>query len=100
MAIGKRQGQRQEELWIPTGELARSPGHPFYEQVNRLLGEADFDLFVEQLFRGPRRFRRLRGIKNNPARLALYKSNIGECEPAHLVYARDHFVQAIVHVQF
>ena len=49
MAIGKRKGQRQEELWVATNDLARSPGHPFYEQVNRMLAEAGFDPFVEEL---------------------------------------------------
>jgi hypothetical protein len=29
-------------------ELARSPGHPFYERLNRVLAEADFDAFVER----------------------------------------------------
>ncbi len=49
MAIGKRKGERQDELWIATSELTRSPGHPFYERVNRLLAEAKFDRFVEEL---------------------------------------------------
>jgi transposase len=49
MAIGKRGAGRQEELWIPSSDLARSPGHPFYERVNKLLAEADFDEFVEGL---------------------------------------------------
>ena len=49
MAIGKRIGDRQEELWIATADLARSAGHPFYEQVNRLLAEARFDEYVEKL---------------------------------------------------
>lgn len=49
MAIGKREAGRQEELWIPSTDLARSPGHPFYERVNKLLAEAGFDEFVEEL---------------------------------------------------
>jgi hypothetical protein len=32
-------------------ELPRSPGHPFYERVNGVLGEAGFDRFVEDLCR-------------------------------------------------
>ena len=43
----KRKKPRQSELWVATGELARSPGHPFYERLNRLLGEHGFDEFVE-----------------------------------------------------
>ena len=49
MAAGKRKKERQEELWVATTELARSPGHPFYERVNRLLDEPGFDEFVEEL---------------------------------------------------
>ena len=39
--------ERQEELWIPTCTLARSASHPFYERLNQLLAEHDFDRFVE-----------------------------------------------------
>ena len=47
MAIGKRKSTRQQDLWVATSELTRSPGHPFYERVNRLLAGAGFDAFVE-----------------------------------------------------
>ncbi len=47
MAMGKRKG-RQGGLWIATSDLARSPGHPFYECLNRLLAEHGFDEFVEE----------------------------------------------------
>jgi transposase len=53
MAMGTRQGrQRTEDLWIPTSELAMPAGHPFYERLNRLLEEHDFDSFVEDKCRG------------------------------------------------
>jgi hypothetical protein len=29
MSMRKRPTQHQADLWIATGELARSPGHPF-----------------------------------------------------------------------
>lgn len=48
MSMKKRKGERQPDLWVATTELARSPGHPFYERLNRVLGEAGFDAFVEQ----------------------------------------------------
>jgi hypothetical protein len=35
------------ELWIPTCTLARPAGHPFYQRLNQLLAEYDFDRFVE-----------------------------------------------------
>ncbi len=46
MAMGTRR-ERQEELWIPTCNLARPAGHPFYQRLNQLLAEHDFDRFVE-----------------------------------------------------
>jgi len=46
MAMGTRRGH-QEELWIPTCSLARPTGHPFYQRLNQLLAEHDFDRFVE-----------------------------------------------------
>ena len=48
MALGRR-GGAEEGLWVATTELPRSPGHPFYERVNRVLAEAGFDRFVEDL---------------------------------------------------
>jgi transposase len=46
--MGTRRGrQRQEELWVPTAELARPASHPFYERLNRVLDECGFDEFVE-----------------------------------------------------
>ena len=49
MALGRRASERQSELWVPTAELPRTPGHPFYEKLNGLLAGAGFDRFVEQL---------------------------------------------------
>lgn len=34
---------------VPTSALPRSPGHPFYVALNKLLAEAKFDEYVEQL---------------------------------------------------
>jgi len=50
MGMGTRQSQeQQEEIWIANVELARSPGHPFYQRLNELLDSARFDAFVEGL---------------------------------------------------
>ena len=47
--MGRRAKQRrQEALWIAHTELPRTVAHPFYEQLNRLLEERNFDEFVEQ----------------------------------------------------
>lgn len=43
----KRKKPRQDELWVPTVELARSPGHPFYQRLNQLLGSHGFDAYTE-----------------------------------------------------
>ena len=49
MGMGrKEQHRRQEELWIAHTDLPRTVGHPFYEQLNRLLEEHGFDEYVEQ----------------------------------------------------
>jgi transposase len=47
MAMGSRPPERQGPLFIATGSLARSPGHPFYERMNALFAEEGFDRFVE-----------------------------------------------------
>jgi transposase len=49
MAMGRRKKESQDALWVEAGELARSPGHPFYERLNRILADAGFDEFVEGL---------------------------------------------------
>jgi transposase len=52
MSMGRRPTEHQADLWIPTLELPRSPGHAFYDQLNRLLAEAGFDAHVEGLCQG------------------------------------------------
>lgn len=48
MALGKRKTETQE-LWVATTDLPRSPGHPFYKQLGRLLAEDGFDRWLEKL---------------------------------------------------
>ena len=50
MSMGRRKGERQEG-WIASANLPTSPGHVFYEKLNRLLAEHGFDAFVEDLCR-------------------------------------------------
>jgi len=50
MALGKRK-REQQELLVATTSLPQSPGHPFYEKLNGLLSEAEFDEYVEELCR-------------------------------------------------
>jgi len=49
MSLGRRKQSEQPSFWIATQDIARSPGHPFYEKLNALLRAADFDRFVEKL---------------------------------------------------
>ena len=46
MAMGKRR-QRQEALFIMADGLPQSAGHPFYQRLNALLAEANFDHWIE-----------------------------------------------------
>jgi IS5 family transposase len=47
MAMGKRK-PRQESLFIATDRLTQSAGHPFYQKLNALLAEANFDRWIER----------------------------------------------------
>jgi transposase len=47
MAMGKRK-RRQEGMWLTASDLPKSPGHPFYQRLNRVLDEAGFDRFAEK----------------------------------------------------
>jgi len=52
MGMGTRQGQQhQDDIWIAHVDLARSPGHPFYQRLNELLDGEKFDQFGEGLCR-------------------------------------------------
>lgn len=49
MALGKKHGPQQDELFIATAQIVTGPGHPFYTKLNAVLAEAEFDQFVEKL---------------------------------------------------
>jgi len=51
MAMGKREAERQDDLWIVATELPQGPGHPFYRRLNQLLAAHGFDAYVEGLCR-------------------------------------------------
>jgi transposase len=44
--MGKRK-TAQEGMWVAAMDLPRSPGHPFYARLNRILDGEGFDRFVE-----------------------------------------------------
>jgi hypothetical protein len=47
MAMG-REGELQGDLMMTWAEIPRSPGHVFYDRLQKLLAEAGFDAFVEE----------------------------------------------------
>src|SRR5476649_2562574 len=49
MAMGKRKTCRQQPLFVAAADLPRTPAHPFYERLNQILAEHQFDPFVEGL---------------------------------------------------
>lgn len=48
MAMGRRKREVQGALWIAASDLPQSGGHPFYQQVNKILEAEGFDRFVEE----------------------------------------------------
>ena len=51
MALGRRKGEQQDELFIMAEHLPKAPGHVFYRKLNAILREAGFDPWVENLCR-------------------------------------------------
>ena len=51
MALGRRKGEQQDELFIMAEDLPKAPGHVFYRKLNAILREAGFDPWVENLCR-------------------------------------------------
>lgn len=47
MAMGSRGGPRQTEMFVPTAKLPNTPRHVFYERLNTLLAEHEFDKTLE-----------------------------------------------------
>lgn len=44
----RKSRERQEDLWVAYGDMAVSPGHPFYVRLNEVLDNEGFDAFVEE----------------------------------------------------
>jgi transposase len=51
MALGRRKGEQQDELFIMAEHLPKAPGHVFFRKLNAILREAGFDPWVENLCR-------------------------------------------------
>ena len=48
MSMSTRRESQQQQMWVQTHGLPEAPGHPFYTQLNRLLGAHGFDAFLEE----------------------------------------------------
>jgi transposase len=50
MSLGKKRDRREtESLFVACTEVAKSPGHPFYARLEKILDKHDFDTFCEEL---------------------------------------------------
>jgi len=49
MAMGRRKTERQGQFWIPTDQVVKGPGHPFYRKLNEVFEAHGFDRYVEGL---------------------------------------------------
>ena len=47
MALGKRQSNRQPQMWVATTDLPVAPSHPFDARLNRLFADQKFDDVAE-----------------------------------------------------
>ena len=75
MAMGKRQ-QRQESLFIMADGLPKSAGHPFYQRLNALLAEANFDRWIERRCQQYYEQEEKRGQPSIPIRRALISGSL------------------------
>ncbi|MCE2502741.1 MAG: transposase [Chlorobi bacterium] len=50
MSMSTRRESQQQQMWVQTHGLPEAPGHPFYAQLNTLLGSHGFDAFVEERY--------------------------------------------------
>src|SRR6195256_3942386 len=48
MAMGTKEARKKQEDLFYASERTETAGHPFYEQLNRVLDEAKFDRFCEE----------------------------------------------------
>src|SRR6266436_351736 len=52
MGMGrKKDREKQQDLWVAASEIATTPGHVFYERLNRVLNAERFDQRVEAICR-------------------------------------------------
>ena len=48
MALGKRKRKQQDTFWVTADKLGNGPRNAFYDRLNQLLAEIDFDGKLEK----------------------------------------------------
>jgi len=48
MTLGRRRREHQDSFWVPTDRLGSGPRNAFYDRLNQLLDEIDFDGKLEE----------------------------------------------------
>ncbi|TWU33189.1 hypothetical protein [Novipirellula artificiosorum] len=43
MTLGRRRREHQDSFWVAADRLGSGPHNAFYDRLNQLLGEVDFD---------------------------------------------------------
>lgn len=51
MALGRRRSEQQGEFWVPADKLGGGPRNVFYERLNGILAEMEFDRELEEAAR-------------------------------------------------
>jgi len=64
MALGKRKREQQDTFWVTADKLGNGPRNAFYDRLNQLLAEVDFDGKLEKAVEPHRSSKRKR--KNKP----------------------------------
>jgi transposase len=80
MAMGRKDRERQDTMWIAASEIARSEGHVFYRALNRLFQRHGFDDFVEGLVQKSRIFANGVGRPSVPPGVYFRMSMVGYFE--------------------
>ena len=48
MSLGKRRRDHQDSFWVATDQLGNGPRNAFYDRLNQLLDEIEFDRKLEK----------------------------------------------------
>ena len=48
MTLGRRRSEHQNSFWVATDKLGKGPRNAFYDRLNELLAEVEFDRKLEE----------------------------------------------------